>query len=205
MNNECQVWTEIEGYYGDKSSYVGLLSQRAHALQCARQADEAGASDEVVVGSLLHDIGWKLARQDPSAETAMSKGAAAAVSTRAPDKECLAEQLGILSHCTIPNEAGEAQIRAQHDVIGGTWLRMRGFHEDCAHVVEGHVLAKRYLCHVEPEYHTKLSAGSKTTLVYQGGPMTNEEKEVFDRDPLQDECLALRRWDEGMYESYACV
>ena len=52
-----KVWEEITLYYADKSSYVGLLSQRAHALQCARQADEAGASDEVVVGSLLHDVG----------------------------------------------------------------------------------------------------------------------------------------------------
>ena len=170
------MWEEIEQYYSDKSSYVGLLSQQAHALQCARQADEAGASDEVVVGSLLHDVGWKLARKDPSAETAMSNGAAAAVSERAPDEECLAQQLGILTHCVIPNGAGDAQIRAQHDVIGGTWLRMRGFHEDCAHVVEGHVLAKRFFFHTEPEYHDKLSAGSKVTLVYQGGPMTSKEK-----------------------------
>ena len=55
----------------------------------------------------------------------------------------------------------------------------------------------RYLCHTEPEYFDKLSAGSKKTLVFQGGPMSVNEKAIFDRDPMQAQCLALRRWDEG--------
>jgi predicted HD phosphohydrolase len=129
------------------------------------QAALAGASQRVVVAALLHDVGWKLARADPTAEAAMTSGAAAAVSEEAPEADCLAAKLGILSHCGIfrkddgdgngNDEAksaapGEEQLRAQHDVIGGCWLRMRGFHEDVAHVTEGHVLAKRYLCHKEP-------------------------------------------------------
>ena len=191
-----QVWQEIATYYADNSLYSNL-TQRDHALQCAHQAAEAGASPEVIVGSLLHDIGWKLAKENPAEEAAMTADAAASVSISAPDEECVAAKLGILHHCAIGDGAKADQLRAQHDVIGACWLRMRGFHEDVAHVVEGHVLAKRYLCFVEPDYFTKLSDGSKNTLRYQGGPMTAEEKVVFDSDPLQAQCLALRRWDEG--------
>ena len=42
-------------------------------------------------------------------------------------------------------------------MIGATYLRMRGFAERVPHLIEGHVLAKRYLCFAEPGYHDKLS------------------------------------------------
>ena len=35
-------------------------------------------------------------------------------------------------------------------------------------MVEGHVLAKRYLCFKDPEYYNGLSPSSKATLVFQG-------------------------------------
>lgn len=41
------------------------VDQRAHALQCAWLAEQAGADDEVVVAALLHDIG----RSRPVAHT----------------------------------------------------------------------------------------------------------------------------------------
>ena len=47
-----------------------------------------------MVGSLLHDIGWKLARRDPTSEAAMTEGAAAAVSQEAPEEDCVAAKLG---------------------------------------------------------------------------------------------------------------
>lgn len=38
--------------------YIGEpVSQLAHALQCASQATQAGASDEVILAALLHDVG----------------------------------------------------------------------------------------------------------------------------------------------------
>ena len=45
---------------------------------------------------------------------------AASISLQAPEKGCIAEKLGILSHCEIPEGADESQLRAQHDVIGST-------------------------------------------------------------------------------------
>ena len=195
------VLAELRSFYDDGSSY-GVLSQRVHGLQAAQQAAMADAPKEVIVGALLHDIGWKLAREVPNAEKSMGEGAelAAGISNKAPDKGCIAEQLGILTHCEIPEGADVARLRAQHDVIGGTWLRMKGFDETVAHITEGHVLAKRYLCFKESNYHAKLSKGSQRTLEFQGGPMNAEEAAIFERDRLFEACVEMRRWDEGAKE-----
>lgn len=40
--------------------YDEVVTQLEHALQCAQLATEAGASDELVVAALLHDIGHLL-------------------------------------------------------------------------------------------------------------------------------------------------
>ena len=55
----------------------------------------------------------------------------------------------------------------------------------------------RYLTHAEPDYYDKLSNGSKTTLKFQGGPMSNDEADVFRASDSFDACRAMRRWDEG--------
>jgi hypothetical protein len=60
--HKASVWSELCDFYDDGSSY-GTLSQRIHGLQAAKQAAMAGAPKEVIVGALLHDIGWKLARE----------------------------------------------------------------------------------------------------------------------------------------------
>ena len=60
-------------------------------------------------------------------------------------------------------------------------------------MVEGHVLAKRYLTYAEPDYYGKLSRGSKTTLKFQGGPMSAEEAEAFRASDSFDACLTMRR------------
>lgn len=59
------------------------------------------------------------------------------------------------------------QQKAQHDVIGSTWLQMRGFEYKVAHLVEGHVLAKRYLTGTDKTYHDLLEEDSVRTLVFQ--------------------------------------
>jgi predicted HD phosphohydrolase len=60
-----------------------------------------------------------------------------------------------------------------------------------------HVLAKRYLCATEPDYHAGLSIGSVRSLQCQGGPMTSEEVVAFERTPGWVDAVALRRWDDA--------
>ena len=125
--------------------------------------------DEVLAAAVLAAIGRVARDEDRQADGAFNSKSSAS---------SLATKYGILNLCGN-TEADLEQQQAQHDVIGGTFLRMRGFNETVPHLVEGHVLAKRYLCWKEPDYHGKLNATSKRTLVFQGGPMNGEEAAIL--------------------------
>lgn len=83
-----------------------------------------------------------------------------------------------------------------HDAVGARYLRQRGFSERVAQLVSGHVAAKRYLTLTNPSYFARLSPASVATLQLQGGPMTDGEAAIFGRDPLFEQKLRLRSWDE---------
>jgi len=83
-----------------------------------------------------------------------------------------------------------------HDAVGARYLRERGFSDRVAQLVSGHVAAKRYLTLTNPSYFARLSPASVATLQLQGGPMTAGEAAVFGRDPLFEQKLRLRSWDE---------
>jgi phosphonate degradation associated HDIG domain protein len=87
-----------------------------------------------------------------------------------------------------------------HEKVGADYLREKGFPERVALLVESHVQAKRYLTARFPEYYNKLSDASKKTLEYQGGKMTEEEADQFERDPLFKEYVQMRQWDEQAKE-----
>ena len=60
-------------------------------------------------------------------------------------------------------------------------------------IVDG---ATRYLTAVDASYYGGLSEASKQSLRYQGGPFQGEELEDFEQDPLKDEMVKLRKWDD---------
>lgn len=57
--------------------------------------------------------------------------------------------------------------RASHEVLGERFLRHLGFSDKVCQLVGAHVMAKRYLTAVDPEYYDALSKTSKRTLEYQ--------------------------------------
>jgi phosphonate degradation associated HDIG domain protein len=59
-----------------------------------------------------------------------------------------------------------------------------------------HVRAKRYLCGIDPGYHSTLSEGSKRSLERQGGLLSEREQQAFEELPGWDEGVRLRRWDD---------
>ena len=83
-----------------------------------------------------------------------------------------------------------------HEKIGASFLRKRGFGERLVMLVENHVSAKRYLTFKHPEYFEGLSEASKNTLVFQGGKMTADEAFLFEQDELFEEFIQMRQWDE---------
>ena len=54
----------------------------------------------------------------------------------------------------------------------------------------------RYLTAVDKAYHDSLSSASQKSLKFQGGPFEGEELLAFNRDPLRDEMVSLRLWDD---------
>jgi len=93
-----------------------------------------------------------------------------------------------------PNMGGYGVM--EHEKLGADFLRMRGFSDNMAKLVQSHVEAKRYLCFSDADYYGKLSEASKKTLEYQGGKMSVSEASLFEKDPLFKTIIRMRHWDE---------
>lgn len=65
---------------------------------------------------------------------------------------------------------------------------------DC---VRYHVAAKRYLCATRPSYFDRLSTASVHSLNLQGGPMSQDEVQEFEKNPNLKEIIAVRYLDEA--------
>src|SRR6185312_4518771 len=89
-----------------------------------------------------------------------------------------------------------------HEKIGAAYLSERGFSEKITKLVASHVAAKRYLTFKNPEYYNRLSEASKHTLSFQGGRMSKEEADDFEKDEWFALYLALRSWDELAKEEH---
>jgi 2-amino-1-hydroxyethylphosphonate dioxygenase (glycine-forming) len=88
-----------------------------------------------------------------------------------------------------------------HEVVGANYLYKNGFSKRIALLVRNHVEAKRYLTFKNPDYHEKLSEASKKTLEFQGGRMSLEESEAFEKMPMFELFLKMRQWDDRAKET----
>jgi phosphonate degradation associated HDIG domain protein len=115
------------------------------------------------------------------------------------DEVVLAAFLHDIGHIAEKQNAGNSMGRfgiKDHEAIGASFLSERGFSPRLTRLVGSHVSAKRYLTLREPGYYDQLSEASKNTLAFQGGPMPEEEANLFELDPLFREIVQMRRWDE---------
>lgn len=106
----------------------------------------------------------------------------------------LLHDVGHLLH-DLPADAPDRGIDDRHEDLGARWLAAR-FGPAVCQPVNLHVIAKRYLCAVEPAYFELLSGPSIQSLALQGGPMTAEESRQFEQHPFYREAVQLRRWDD---------
>jgi len=129
----------------------------------------------------------------------MSQAAALAEAEGNEDEVILAAFFHDIGHlCADAAAVGsmDGMGNIDHEKLGAYYLLERGFSERIANLVNGHVLAKRYLTYKYPEYYEKLSPASKTTLQFQGGIMNNEEAAVFENNPDAELIIRLRHWDD---------
>ena len=163
--------------------YIGEpVSQTEHMVQAAMQAEKDGQSDEVILASLLHDIGHLVIfdhqeEQHNTPNNNNSNNNKANITTM-----------------------GKVGVK-NHEKVGADYLRKLDIPYPIPELVEGHVQAKRYLTCINPEYHECLSSASRKSLQFQGGPMTHMESIVFKKNPLFQTFLDMRRYDDAAKET----
>ena len=165
--------------------YIGEeISQTEHAIQAHDLAlrlfpetATAATRQEFATAALLHDVGHLLGAQS----AAKHLDGHGAIQEQA-DGPFVVERMG---DCGISG----------HERLGAQYLRQLGFRSVVCELVEGHVIAKRYLAR-DPEFLTTLSPASTVTLEYQGGPLSDEAAAEFAAHPFFDLLLILRRCDD---------
>ena len=83
-----------------------------------------------------------------------------------------------------------------HEWVGARIMRELGFNISVCNLIKNHVDAKRYLAKKKPSYYKKLSAASRGTLKFQGGPMGDRELEAFEENYAFKEIIQVRANDE---------
>ncbi len=129
----------------------------------------------------------------------MSQAAALAKEEGYDDEVILAAFFHDIGHlCADAASVGsmDGMGNIDHEKLGADYLIERGFSARIANLVNGHVIAKRYLTYKYPEYYSKLSAASKATLEFQGGPMNVDEAAAFEKNPDAELIIRLRHWDD---------
>jgi phosphonate degradation associated HDIG domain protein len=129
----------------------------------------------------------------------MSQAAALAQAEGYDDEVVLAAFFHDIGHLCADEDEVESMDgmgNVDHEKLGADYLLERGFSERVANLVQGHVIAKRYLTYKFPEYYDRLSDASKATLEFQGGVMTADEAADFELNPDAELIVRLRYWDD---------
>jgi len=138
----------------------------------------------------------------------MSQAAQLAIAAKAEDEVVLAAFFHDIGHiCVAKNNSNDMDGYGivEHEKIGADFLREKGFPENIAELVGSHVEAKRYLTFKYPDYLANLSEASRNTLEHQGGVMTSEEANAFEQNPLFEQMILLRKWDEQAKETRKAI
>lgn len=126
----------------------------------------------------------------------MSQAAALADAEGHDDEVVLAAFFHDIGHLCATAESMDGMGNVDHEKLGSDYLLERGFSVRLANLVNGHVVAKRYLTFKYPEYYNKLSPASRVTLGFQGGVMSAAEAEAFEQHPDADLIVRMRYWDD---------
>ena len=154
--------------YGN-NDYIGeKVSQLQHAIQCGVQAmNEFPDRPEYILGAFLHDIGHLIALDN-----------------------------GRTVNFKFDNKSMDGLGLCNHENIGADLLEKWGFPKSLTSLGRNHVLAKRYLISINPEYHNNISDASKKTYLKQGGKLTDDEINAFKRSTEYDVSIRMRIWDD---------
>lgn len=118
--------------------------------------------------------------------------AALAQRERADDEVVLAALLHDIGHLVARTPDGP---NGHHGHEGAELLRP-WVPARVAWLVEHHVVAKRYLCTVNPSYAERLSPASVRSLAAQGAVLDLEQRLALETRPWFADAVRIRRWDD---------
>ena len=104
-----------------------------------------------------------------------------------------------IGHLLTANETDQAGEDRMHEEIAAAWLR-HCFEPAVTEPIRLHVIAKRYLCTIDPSYWEQLSQASVESLALQGGILSPDDTGAFQKNPYFEAALRVRRWDEAAKE-----
>ncbi len=107
----------------------------------------------------------------------------------------LLHDVGHLLH-DLPVDAPDHGVDDRHESAAFNYLQQL-FPQEVTEPVRLHVVAKRYLCAVDPDYQSTLSRPSVVSLELQGGPMSDAEAAHFRDVPFSQDAVRLRHWDDA--------
>lgn len=119
--------------------------------------------------------------------------AALARQDRADDEVVVAALLHDIGHL-VEDDADRPE---RHHGRGGAGLVGPFVAPRIAWLIEHHVIAKRYLCTVDPRYVEQLSPASRRSYAHQGGRLGPDEQLGLETRPWFADALRLRRWDDA--------
>ncbi|QDV79283.1 hypothetical protein K2D_28960 [Planctomycetes bacterium K2D] len=181
--------------YGVALAFVSLLTL-AHLQEMDSIASDSRTSEEI--DKLFARSGGS--QYGGEAVTQLEHGLQAALLAEqegAPDELVVAALLHDIGHLLhdLPDDAPDNGVDDLHENLGAAWIEGR-FPASVLEPVRLHVESKRYLCAVEPGYLEALSEPSRVSLQLQGGPMTTDECESFQKGEFFGSAIRLRRWDD---------
>ncbi len=121
-----------------------------------------------------------------------------ATDNQACDSLVAAALLHDLGHILADNpmpDSRQKNLDDRHEYRAYDWL-VEAFGKAVAEPIGNHVLAKRYLCTMEPGYLDKLSPTSHKSYLDQGGPLPPAACRQFEASAFFEASLRLRRWDD---------
>ena len=121
--------------------------------------------------------------------------AALAYRDRADDEVLVAALLHDVGHLVDDHSQTELPDR-HHGGSGAAFIRPY-VPARIAWLVEHHVIAKRYLCSVDPRYVEQLSPVSQRSYAAQGARLDFEEQLALETQPWFGDAVRLRRWDDA--------
>lgn len=98
------------------------------------------------------------------------------------------------------DDLGEDLVDIEHAEIGAAWLS-RWFPKAVTEPIKLHVIAKRYYYTKIDSYKYMLSEGSRQSLQFQGGRLSEHDLSTFETSQYKNEAMRLRNWDDTPYDA----